>query len=116
MVTKKDDIIVAALERISEATSEIHSEMVAMRESVSSLQTISTKQQGILETHIRRTEIAEAAIKQTALEAAKNREDLDRRVIPLEAHVSMWAGAGKLLAVVVMLVAAGAGIWKLFLH
>lgn len=39
--------------------------------------------------------------------------DLSARVIPLEAHVAGWAGAGKALAVLGTLAAVGGGLWRL---
>ncbi len=115
MAPKKDDIIITALGRISESTDDIHTEMVAMRQDVSLLQNISAKQQGILETHIKRTELAEAAIKHTADEAVKSRDILDGRITPLEAHVSMWAGAGKLFATLISICSIGGLIYKFFM-
>ena len=96
---KDEAFIDSILERIDASTHEIRGEMTAMRQDISAITVLTAKQQGILETHIRRTELAEAAIKQTADAAALARAQLDSRIVPIEAHVAMWGGAGKFLAV-----------------
>jgi chromosome segregation ATPase len=60
------------------------------------------RQEGHLEEHIRRTELAEKAI-----------AHLRKEIEPLKAHVAKWAGAGKVLAVAGALVALFEGAVKL---
>ncbi len=52
-----------------------------------------------LKEHMRRTELLEAAHKETALDLKVTAKETEARFIPLEKHVAGWAGAGKLLAV-----------------
>lgn len=107
------DVLNEVLHRIEASTGDIRNEMSEMRKDLSAMAVLTSKQQGILETHIRRTEAAEAAIKQTAATAAENRHQLEGRIVPLESHVAMWAGAGKLVAMLALLAGMVMAIYKL---
>lgn len=90
-----DELIVEAIKRIDGTTKEINA-------SVTELTATAAAQQVSLEEHMRRTEANE-----------KHLEHIQSRVLPLEEHISMWAGAGKVLAVVGALVSIGAAIYKI---
>lgn len=56
----------------------------------------------LLEMHMKRSDAIEARVEQVASELA-----------PLKKHVSMWAGAGKALAVLATLLGVVAGLMKM---
>ncbi len=107
-----------------ELLSELRTDMKAVHTKLASIDTTLVQQKTILDEHVRRTGLAEEAIKATALIAdaavkaallvkEQAREELQTTTEPLKAHLSAWAGAGKALTIfgVVMTIAASiAGI------
>lgn len=98
-MTKQGDIIQRMLESITKNLDEVRSEDIAAHKDISenfssinkhiaNIDVTQAKQNVVLEEHIRRTELAEKSI-----------EDVQKRIAPIEKHISMWAGAGKLLAI-----------------
>lgn len=88
----KSSHLIHFAERINKTADSIRQDMISLRKDLSSLAHISAKQQAILEEHIRRTEINEEALKAT-----------NARLVPIEAHVQMWSGVGKALAILAAL-------------
>lgn len=91
-----NDLIHDVLGRLVSSTDEI-------KKDVSSLKTTAVRHQAVLEEHVRRTEAAEAAL-----------EHMQSRLKPLETHVSMWGGAGKVLAVLGTVASIIAVLYKIF--
>lgn len=91
-----DELIVEAIKRIDGATTDIS-------KNVTTLTATAAAQQAILDEHMRRTEANE-----------KQLELFESRVHPLETHVSMWAGAGKVLAILGVLASIVGACYKFF--
>lgn len=89
-----DELLIEAIKRIDGATADINS-------NITQLTATAAAQQVSLEEHMRRTEANE-----------KHLELIESRVSPLEAHVSMWAGAGKVLAILGTLAGIAAAVYK----
>lgn len=73
----------------------------ALRDHVADIKVTLAAQAASLDEHMRRTEAAEASL-----------EKLHAEVIPLKQHVAMWAGAGKVLAILGTLATIGALVMK----
>lgn len=83
--------ILKKLDKITEKQSEMNVTLV--------------RQQGILDEHMRRTDLAE-----------KNIETLQKEMNPLKTHVAAWGGVGKGLAVLSVLLGIAFTIWKMTGH
>lgn len=68
-----------------------------IRVDIGEIKVTQARQAGALETHIRRTELAEAAI-----------AHVQARVVPIEAHVAQMAGAWKLVTALALLIGTAA--------
>lgn len=109
----QDTLVKTILDRIDKVTDETRTEMGEMRKDVSSLANTATKQQAILEEHIRRTEANEKAVNVLTDKHLVDINDIGSRLKPLEAHISMWAGAWKVLAVLSALATIAAATYKI---
>lgn len=87
------------LTRIDSATTEIGADVKELKASVNELEATSREHKAILDEHMRRTAAAEENIELLRLRDEKRDEEVEDRIKPLEKHVAMWAGAGKVLAV-----------------
>ena len=110
--TSPDTLVKEILEKIDKVTDETRKEMVEMRKDVSSLANTAVEQQVILKEHMRRTEANEASLKILADTHAINAEKISNRIAPLEAHISMWAGAWKVLATLAAIATIAGAAWK----
>jgi len=90
------------LSTILERVDQTHNELTDIRKSVGSLAETAVEHNVILEEHIRRTEVNE-----------NNLRLLEERFAPVERHISMWAGAGKVLAIVGLLASLAATLYKI---
>lgn len=96
--SKSTDFVVEAIKRIDDATKKISGD-------VDELKLTAAEQQIILAEHIRRTEANEALL-----------EAYEARVKPLEDHISMWAGAWKVLAGLGVLASIAGAVYKIFVQ
>lgn len=84
-----------------------------IKETLHGLHIVSEKQQVILDEHIRRTEANERALELLSNKHLEVEQSIVNRLIPLEKHVSMWAGAGKVLAVIGSVAGIAYSIYRL---
>ena len=92
----------SALDRIERSLEKTDINVSKINEHLGNLDVTAAKQQVTLDDHIARTEVAEA-----------NLELISSRIDPIEKHVAMWAGAGKVIAVFASIAAISTGTFKL---
>jgi hypothetical protein len=90
-----DELMKLILDRINDTHREMKEDISCLRKDVScigediaAINVTIAKQQVNIEEHIRRTELAEEAIK-----------NITGRIVPIEKYVSAWGGVGKALMV-----------------
>jgi len=108
----KDMLVADVLLRIEKSISNIGEDVDDMRKSINSLSITAGKQQVILEEHIRRTEVNEQALKLMEEGHERELDNLNSRVLPLEKHTAMWAGAAKVGAVLVAIITLAITIYN----
>lgn len=90
------------IERIDKGADETRQGLAEVKKEMSEIAKIAERQQALLDEHIRRTEQNEKAIAKVG-----------DRLAPLERHVSMWAGVGKILAAVGTILGALAALYEI---
>lgn len=116
MAKKSDDkdVFVEILNKVDSHTEELRLELQGIRKDISSINVTAAKHQAILEEHMRRTEANEAALKIIEETHAAKLGLVEDRIKPIEAHIAMWGGAGKVLTVLGILATILASIYKVF--
>ena len=89
------------------------SEVKSVGERISKVDVTLTRQQVILEDHIKRTELQEKALADHRELDASLFEKLGNRVKPLEIQSAMWAGAGKVLAIIGLIAGIAGAVYKI---
>lgn len=74
-------------------------DLAEMRQSLASLDRTATRQQVILEEHMRRTAANEAILANHMADDSIGFAAIADQLKPIERHIAMWAGAGKVLVV-----------------
>lgn len=92
---------------------EMKSDIKVIGVRLNSLDITSHKQNVALEEHMRRTDLLEQATAKLHTNDSAVQKSLSDRIVPLEQNVAMWAGAGKLIAVLTGLAALIGAVWKL---
>lgn len=120
-MAKSDDIMKILLDKIQEnheeakeSFAELRRNLGSVKDDISSINLTSARQQMSLEEHMRRTEANEKALQLLEEKNHKDVESLGSRVVPLERHVAMWGGAGKLIALLATVSALAYTIYKFF--
>lgn len=107
-MARKDGDGEEILKYLHEHNTDIKHELKEIKEGLQNLHITTTKQQGILDEHIRRTAAVEQHVR--LLES-----DHSERIAPLERHTAMWAGAMKVLLVLGAIAGIATAVWKIIM-
>jgi hypothetical protein len=122
-----DELMKAILDKLDQVASDSKRDLADFRhETKNDFNTVRTtmtemavtqaKQQVILEEHIRRTEINEEELELHKKTHQTDIKDVHEKIEPLTKNIAMWAGAGKVLAVMTSLAAIAAAVVKILGH
>lgn len=109
--SKFEKEVIAQLAQLGISSKIVNEDVSEIKEHVSGLLKTAANQESVLSEHIRRTDLNEQAVQMLTDKHHSSIEAIDARFAPLEKHISMWAGAWKLIAALGIL----AGIGTLFL-
>jgi hypothetical protein len=115
MAPKKIPGLIAqdTLNMILSNTTEAKQSIKEIQVHLGNLHVVSNEHKLILDEHMRRTELNEKTLAAYESKANSDRESLASRVVPLEHHTAMWAGAAKVLVVAGLISAVAASVYKL---
>lgn len=102
MVVLMSNNKVSGVDHIVQIVTELRNDMKSVKEDIHEIKITNVQHKGILDEHIRRTEINE-----------KHIATVSDRLVPIERHTAMWAGAGKLVAILATLIAIGGTLYKI---
>lgn len=105
-----------ARKELSEFRAESRRDLINIRANLADSNLIQVRQQAILEDHIRRTEVNEEELALLKIRQAEDIKILSAKIEPLEEHVFMWAGAGKVLIILGVIGTILGGIAKFIWH
>lgn len=96
------DLLMSMLSKLENSVETIHKDVSVIKGNMAKIDSTLVKQEAHLEEHIRRTEASEARL-----------DVIEKSLVPLQHHVVMFSGAGKLLTIVATLIGMAAAVYKM---